>query len=589
MNNIGKVLASQAGTLEVEIDNLEIYEQHKHQLQGGQFLLVADGNRDAVVAVIQNIRGQHAVRDGNDEWSFLLNCQPVGRLVDDGARFLRGVTSMPVPMEPVRVAGSDVLELMFATSAEYSFQVGRLARDHEMHVRVHGDRFFGKHVAVVGSTGSGKSCAVASLLQSVVGIADGANKFISDQRNSHIVLFDMHAEYRAAFSLKEPESFTLSVLDVDTLALPYWLMNAEELESIFIEGNEENAHNQVSRFKHAVVRNKKRHSSSPDQVTYDSPVYFSIQEVYNYIWNLNEEVIGKESEEHCPKLVDGTLVKDRDAHYFDSKLTFVQSTTKKGEKASNGPFYGEFNKFISRLETKLEDDRLRFLLAPQKKDGSAYASDDFSEIVKQFVGYIDKSNVTVVDLSGVPFEVLGLVVSLVSRLVFDLCFHYSKTRHNQGFTNNVPMMLVCEEAHNYVPQSDLEGYRASRKSIERIAKEGRKYGISLMVVSQRPSEVSDTILAQCSNFLALRLTNSRDQQYVRRLLPDDSAGIADVLPTLGPGEGVLVGDAVLIPSIVQLEMPSPAPHSSDVPVHEEWQKPWQDLDFAEVLKRWSGK
>jgi DNA helicase HerA-like ATPase len=131
--------------------------------------------------------------------------------------------------------------------------------------------------------------------------------------------------------------------------------------------------------------------------------------------------------------------------------------------------------------------------------------------MKQFVGYLNRSNVTIVDLSGIPFEVLSVTVSLIARLIFDFCFHYSKLRHEATLLNDIPVMLVCEEAHNYVPQNDSAEYRSSRKSIERIAKEGRKYGLSLMVVSQRPSEVSETIFAQCNNFIALRLTNSNDQ------------------------------------------------------------------------------
>jgi DNA helicase HerA-like ATPase len=206
--------------------------------------------------------------------------------------------------------------------------------------------------------------------------------------------------------------------------------------------------------------------------------------------------------------------------------------------------------------------------------------------MKQFLGYLNKANVTIVDLSGIPFEVLSITVSLVSRLIFDFCFHYSKLRHATGTLNDVPVMIVCEEAHNYVPQRDDVAYRASRKSLERIAKEGRKYGLSLMVVSQRPSEVSETIFAQCNNFLALRLTNNADQNYVKRLFPDNSSGITEILPNLAPGECVIVGDAVLLPAVVQMPLPKPEPHSQSVCVHREWKEPWRDVTFEEVISRW---
>jgi DNA helicase HerA-like ATPase len=147
-------------------------------------------------------------------------------------------------------------------------------------------------------------------------------------------------------------------------------------------------------------------------------------------------------------------------------------------------------------------------------------------------------------------------------------------------------MIVCEEAHNYIPQREDAAYRSSRKSIERIAKEGRKYGLSLMVVSQRPSEVSETIFAQCNNFLALRLTNSADQNYVRRLFPDNTNAITDILPNLAPGECVVVGDAVLLPAVVQMPLSNPEPQSQSVKVHQEWKQLWRDITFEDVISRW---
>jgi len=185
--------------------------------------------------------------------------------------------------------------------------------------------------------------------------------------------------------------------------------------------------------------------------------------------------------------------------------------------------------------------------------------------------------------------VLSITVSLVSRLIFDFCFHYSKLRHQSDQTNDVPVMIVCEEAHNYIPQNDNTAYRASRKSLERVAKEGRKYGLSLMVVSQRPSEVSETIFAQCNNFVALRLTNDSDQAYVRRLFPDNANGITDILPNLSPGDCIIVGDAVLLPAVVHMPLPDPEPHSRSVRVHSEWQELWRDVTFKDVIARWRGE
>lgn len=584
-SSIGQVLSCSPEAIIVLVDELKVFEEHKAALQVGRYLRIAQGNNDFTLAAIRNVRGILSQdTEGKPKWQFHIECQAVGTLVD-GNTFERASVLLPVPTEPAFPADKDTLDKLFAEDADYQFPLGQLSLNKATVMKIHGDRFFSKHVAIVGSTGSGKSCTVARILHDVVGIADKKNTSIGKQNNSHVVIFDIHDEYTAAFTLQKEQNFTLNRLDIDSLQLPYWLMNSEELESMFIESNEQNSHNQVSQFKQAVILNKEKHNPGIKEMTYDTPVYFSISEVYHYIENMNREVIGRLKNENQPKLVDGSLVADRSI-YFQGTKAFVVASTAKDDKATNGPFNGEFNRFVSRLETKLADKRLRFLLRPVKPDGTPFKTASFEEIMKQFVGYLNRANVTIVDLSGIPFEVLSITVSLVSRLIFDFCFHYSKLRHEKGVLNDVPVMIVCEEAHNYIPQKDDAAYRSSRKSLERVAKEGRKYGLSLMVVSQRPSEVSETIFAQCSNFLALRLTNNADQNYVKRLFPDNSSGITDILPNLAPGECVVVGDAVLLPAVVQMPLPKPEPHSQSVRVHKEWKEPWRDVTFADVIGRW---
>ena len=475
---------------------------------------------------------------------------------------------------------------IFSKDSNYSFKFGELIQNRDINLHINGNKFFSKHIAVVGSTGSGKSCTVAKILQDVVGINKKTNLNNGSQKNAHVIIFDIHSEYKSAFEIDSKENFNLNALDVDKLKLPYWLMNSEELESLFIESNEQNSHNQVSQFKKAVTLNKEKHNPTLKKVNYDTPVYFSIEEVYNYISNMNNEVINKiDGEDQKPKLLDDTLITDINT-YFDKKLDFVTTSTAKATKASNGAFNGEFNRFLSRLETKINDKRLDFLLQPNKADGTLYKTDDFEEILKQFLGYLDKSNITIIDLSGVPFEILSITVSLISRLVFDFAFHYSKLKHSTKELNNIPFLIVCEEAHNYIPKSGGAEYKASKKSIERIAKEGRKYGLSLMVVSQRPSEVSDTIFSQCNNFVALRLTNISDQNYIKGLLPNNANSITDILPTLSAGECLIVGDATPMPAIVQMEMPDPEPKSESIKFHNQWENKWQEVTFSEVIARW---
>jgi hypothetical protein len=583
---IGQVLSCAPEAITVAIDGLKVFEENKQHLQVGRYLRIAQGNSDYTIASIRNVKGTSTLsEDDTPVWQFQIECQAVGTLVD-GKRFERGSLLLPVPTEPVFAADKDTLDAIFAEDAKYQFPLGHLSFNKSIALKLQGNNFFSKHIAIVGSTGSGKSCAVARILQNVVGIANQKNLNKGKQNNSHIIIFDIHDEYSAAFSIEKDQKLTLNRLDVGSLSLPYWLMNSEELESMFIESNEENSHNQVSQFKQAVIFNKERHNPNIKEMTYDTPVYFSMQEVYQYIENINREIIGRLDGENKPKLSNGTLVLERKDHYFDKPCTFAPQSTAKESKATNGPFNGDFTRFVTRLESKLSDKRLRFLLGAQKEDKSPFKTDDFAQIMKQFLGYLNKANVTIIDLSGIPFEVLSITVSLVARLVFDFCFHYSKLRHEQGKLNDVPVMIVCEEAHNYIPQRNEAAYRSSRKSLERVAKEGRKYGLSLMVVSQRPSEVSETIFAQCCNFLALRLTNDADQSYVKRLFPDNTSGITDILPSLGPGEAVVVGDAVLLPAVVQLPLPDPEPQSQSVKVHEEWRNLWKEITFSDVIARW---
>lgn len=587
MIEIGKVISSTPGIIYVMLNSIEDFERNKSKIRISRYIAMEDGNDLKILASIQNVSAVQS-SDANTI-SYTIACSPIGCFSEgeDGIVFRQGGVNLPSPTEPAYIPDDTVINAIFSSNDNYSFQMGKLSNNQSVNYYVDGNRFFGKHIAVVGSTGSGKSCAVARLLQNVLRINEGHNENAGNLKNAHIIIFDIHSEYRAAFTLEEAESFNLNCLDVEKLCLPYWLMNSQELEALFIESNELNSHNQISQFKKAVILSKEKHNPDMERITYDTPVYFDINEVYRYIRNKNNEVINKnDSLPHLPKRSDGTIIENADEIYLTEDVIFAATSTSKEMKASNGPYNGEFERFITRLETKLADKRLKFITASQKNNGKPFSTEDFGEILKQFLGYIDKCNVTIIDLSAIPFEVLSIVVSLLSRVIFDFAFHYSKIRHLSGLVNDIPFMLVCEEAHNYIPKIGGAEYAASKHSIERIAKEGRKYGLNLMVVSQRPSEVSDTIFSQCNNFVVLKLTNINDQSCIKNLLPDNSAVLVDVLPTLASGECLVVGDAIPLPAVVKMDMPNPIPNSRNVNVYDEWNKEWVDIAFDDVIKRW---
>ena len=583
MKEIGKVFESTGSIIKVKLNSIDEFEQNKNFIKIGKYLTVQEGNLNYILVSILNIK----TIEGTKDIEYHIETQPVGSYFqsDEIIDFKQGSINIPSPTEPVFIPDNEIIDKIFAKSKDFTYKMGKLSNNDNIDYYINGNSFFSKHIGIVGSTGSGKSCSVAKIIQQVAGINNALNINKDNQKNSHIIIFDIHSEYKNAFSLAESENFTLNNLDVEKINIPYWLMNSEELESLFIESNEMNSHNQISQFKRAVILSKEKHNPGR-KITYDMPVYFDIKEVYNFIYNLNSEVISKiDGEYGKPKLTNGHLVENI-SEYLENTYEFIASSQSKDNKASNGPFNGEFERFLTRIETKLNDKRLEFITNPKKEDESEFKTEDFSIILKQFIGYIDKSNISIIDLSGVPFEVLSITVSLVARLIFDFAFHYSKNKHKNNEQNDIPFMIVCEEAHNYIPKDGGAEYNASRKSIERIAKEGRKYGLSLMVVSQRPSEVSETIFSQCNNFVVLRLTNFNDQNCVKRLLPDSNSSLVDCLPTLSAGEALIVGDATTIPAIVKMELPNPKPKSDNVDFYSKWNNEWVDIDLADTIKRW---
>ena len=238
---IGRVLESSPSSILIEVKDDKVFDENKKELQIGKYLEISDGNLNKVVATILNIKS--SMTDLSSSLKFILQTQPIGYIENN--IFIRGTSLIPSPTEPVFVMESSTLSLIYSSNKDYNFPFGRLVQNKSVELKIDANKFFSKHIALVGSTGSGKSCTVSKILQDVIGINQGKNSNSSNQKNSHILIFDIHSEYKSACDLHKDEKFTLNILDVDSLKLPYWLMNSEELETIFIEGNENNHHNQV--------------------------------------------------------------------------------------------------------------------------------------------------------------------------------------------------------------------------------------------------------------------------------------------------------------------------------------------------------
>ena len=547
-----QVIAVFPDKVRIVVDDLEDFKIAEESLKVGSYLKIADNENAILIAIIENF--QIAVSaDGKRD--HIIEAFPLGILRD--GKFERGGDSLAIPPKKVEPATiTDIMKIYGDSVPEVEqFRFATLASNRDVPVPVNGNKFFNKHIAVVGSTGSGKSHTLASVIQKAVAGKDAAFSL----NNSHVIIFDIHSEYKSAFPLANN-------IDVSNLVLPYWMLNSEELEEFFLD-TEGNDHNQRNIFKEAVIRDRMAKFSGSDaekqKIHMDTPILFDIKEVLTYVNDKNREMI-------------------------ETGEVYANSHKEKAgqKKYTQGSLYGKLTNFVNRLENKLDDSRLDFFLGEKSKAVT------FEETLQTLLGYKSdkKSNVTVIDLSGVPFEVLSITVSLISRLVFEYGYIYKRIRcaeqPNETINNDAPILLVYEEAHKYVPNSDLSKYRSSKASIERIAKEGRKYGVTLLLASQRPSEISETIFSQCSNFIAMRLTNPTDQGYVKKLLPDSLGSLIDKMTSFRQGEALLVGESIILPSIIQIDPCTHAPSSNDIPYWKLWKEEWKDLDFNAIKSEW---
>lgn len=571
-----EVIAVLPNKVKISVDNLEDFQLAEEKLKVGSYLRIADNDNAVLMAIIENFNIEVGVdKSGKACRKYILEANPIGILRD--GQFERGGDTIAIPPKKVEPARKEEIQKIFEESLkeEKKFCFSTLSADKTIPVPVDGDKFFNKHIAIVGSTGSGKSHSVAKILQKAINSKDGEYQGLN---NSHIVVFDIHSEYHTAFP-------SANFIDISNLILPYWMLNSDELQELFID-TETNDHRQRNILKEAIVNNRKKYFEGDpalrEKIHFDSPLFFDVNEILTYIKNRNNEK--KDKNNTIPyKTADGntyTFDTKEVKHLFEEEVEYTGSS-------ATGTNNGSLINFIDRLENKINDRRLNFLF------GEPSQKITFEETLRELLGYQEstKSNITILDLSGVPFDVLSITVSLISRILFEFGYYYKRMRTanivaKDESSNDVPILLVYEEAHKYVPNNDIAKYRASREAIERIAKEGRKYGISLMLSSQRPSEISETIFSQCNNFLSLRLTNPTDQNYVKRLLPDTLGSIVDKMPVLKAGECLLIGDAVILPSIVQIEECDPKPSSSDIPYLQLWKEEWHSLDVEAIKEVW---
>jgi len=464
---------------------------------------------------------------------------------DNEPRFSRSLVQVPEidgECHILRDAQLQIFMNLLSSSGQtdHSLEVGRYTIDENAIAYLDGNKLFQRHASLLGSTGSGKSWTVAAILERAAKLP-----------SSNLIVFDLHGEYRELSytrHLRIPGPEELGKDDSSLLFLPYWLLNAEELQAMFIDRSEFSAHNQVMAFQDTVVAEKKKTLESLGKTdvlnafTLDSPVPFKIDDIIRELDRLNKE------------MVPGS-----------------------GTKKKQGPFYGQFSRLLVRLNSKVGDKRYGFLFqAPE----SEHEYDAMAATAKRLMDYSEpKAQIKVIDFSEVPADILPIIVGLVARIIYQVQFWTDRDKRT-------PMAFVCDEAHLYLPKKEGKNPVEQRaiENFEKIAKEGRKYGVALLIVSQRPSDVSPTILSQCNNVIALRLTNGDDQATVRRLMPESLEGLMDTLPILDIGEALVVGDAVLLPSRIRIHPPTEKPLSATIDFWDEWSKQPEKPDFEKAVE-----
>lgn len=443
--------------------------------------------------------------------------------------FSRGVSSYPALGDRVALASQEVLSLAFAGTGENAVRVGHIRQDASIPAMIKTDDLLGKHFAVLGTTGTGKSCTTALILQAI----------LKENQNAHIVLLDPHNEYATAFKGKA------EVLSPYNMQLPYWFLTFEELVEVLI-GDGEGRKHEIEILQELVPIAKsrygtksggsnsslKRATADNSRFTVDTPVPYRISDITALI----DERMGR---------------------------------------LENKKDLSPYKQLKTRIDSISQDARYGFMF------GALTVNDCMSEVLGSiFRVPVDNKPITILELTGLPTEIVNVVVSVLCRMTFDFALW------GEG---RVPVTLVCEEAHRYVPAKSNTGFEPAKRAIAKIAKEGRKYGASLCIVTQRPAEIDPTILSQCNTVFALRMSNDRDQQIVQSAIADTGSGLLEFLPALGAREAIAFGDGLTLPARIKFHKLSAdcLPRSSSAAFSEKWQISVEDDGFLDmVVERW---
>ena len=462
--------------------------------------------------------------------------------------FERGVETYPLPQQTLYLTPNSELQYIYSHRGNAVVHLGEHVGSSGVPCYAHLNELLGKHTAILGSTGAGKSGTVAAIVHSIL---DKGTEFEYDKWQPKIVILDPHNEYGKAF----PGHKRLST-DEESLSLPYWLLSLEETIELLTGGTAQSARSQASIVKDALL--KVRTTSAEDlnlntsKLTVDSPVPYCLGDPSG----LDE--FGK---------VNGQL-------YTEGLVGAINSQRPSNQSRSQ---HESYNSVLGKLESLMSDERLSFMMKSWNGE-----RDTISDILNQIMD--QESQLAIVDLSGIPNEIAGITSAVLVRTLFSI-----KIWQTEEERRSSPVLLVCEEAHRYIPNRGEAQYESAQDAIRRIAKEGRKYGIGLFLVSQRPSEVESTVLSQCNSWIVLRTSNDSDRNHVRGILPDSLEGLTKTLSGLRRQEAIFVGQAATLPSRVMIRKldDDKLPASNDIDFDKGWQTDaMSEEQLAEIANRW---
>lgn len=574
---LGKIIRVDSNVVEIEVSNdipsaAPIIDGRLYKIgQIGTFVKIPIGNISiyGIVASVSNTpNNTDEINLRHDFGSRFLTVQLVGEKIGDDD-FEKGVGTYPTINDEVHIVIEKDLYDIYGNKDSNSIEIGKHSSSENLGVYVDIHKLVLRHCAILGSTGSGKSNTTASILKSI----------LKDYQGSRIILVDPHGEYSTAF----PDAKVFKInCTTNPLYIPFWLMNFDEL-AYFLVGAKptDDQRPEYRLFRELVTTLKKENCNlkagvvNPDFVTADSPIPFSARKLwYEMNWWLNATFASAQRDDQSKD--NAAMTNDGDySSLIPATFTPYPTNAVAPFKSKHQEYYSYEKKTLSRLK----DSRYDFLFNPGDYK-EADSPNDLHVLLNEWIG--SESKLAILDLSGVPFEVLDITVGLITRFIYDSMFW----GRNESYTGKQrPLLLAYEEAHNYLNKNDNNSY--SKLAVEKVFKEGRKFGLGSLVISQRPSEISETILAQVGTYIALRLTNSGDKSIVKSSAPDNLNSLIDLLPSLRTGEAIIVGEAIKIPSRVRIPLSNPRPTSEDPKLVEAWSISHQtnDENYKSVVTR----